>query len=271
LTSQDYINIVAFNDIAITNPELQEEILYPANSSIIGSLNNWLESIIPENDSNFNVAFQKAFEIFNSSNNLLSYGCQNIILFFTDGYSNQSPDDPINVINTLKTTSNTPRIFSYSIGDGADDEFNKNIACQYNGVFTKFSQNEPDTQLATQINIFKNYLRNYKAPSLVYWTEPYIDFILGVDVVTAALACYSDNGRFLGVVGTDLLASNLIINNNITQTIEKFRLINSQFCQSNLSASEIESLREGYQKCNAPFVTINFIMIVFLICLLFVQ
>jgi len=248
LTSEDYINIVVFNDNATICPYLSEQ-LYSVTSDIESTLMDWLNSITPSNGTNFINAYQKAFNILNTTCNLQNSACNNIIIFATDGYQDEGLPNALDFIKNTQFTCKTPIIFTYSIDVNADNNFNKEVACMFNGSFYQTSTNSTD--ITNKLSNYLIFLRNSKTDIFVYWTDPYTDFTLGVGVVTAAVACSTTDLGFIGVTSTDILVSDLSAVQGSEALLETLETINLQFCNSiQLNSTEAENLRESYAKCS---------------------
>ena len=73
-------------------------------------------------------AFSKAFAVLRGST--YSSGCEKTILFMTDGES-----DVVYSAVRAEAAELGVRIFTYTLGDGADTSTSKQIACENDGVF----------------------------------------------------------------------------------------------------------------------------------------
>ena len=124
----DYATVVTFGSFATAaSPRL------PAMS---GSNKAWLKQWVSANvhsgggGTNFRNAFDKAFQVLRTSSS--SSNCQKVILFLTDGMSS---DYDLGAIQTTAESLGGVRIFSYTLGNGADQTVPKLISCQNGGVF----------------------------------------------------------------------------------------------------------------------------------------
>ena len=133
----DYATVVTFG----SNARAKSSTLEPMDDSTKAALKNWASSNIHSSGggTHFTNAFNKAFQVFaHSSTSSTSSGsnCEKVILFMTDGASTDYSYADIQ----SEATRLGVRIFSYTLGNGADQTVPKQIACQNGGVF----QHVPD-------------------------------------------------------------------------------------------------------------------------------
>jgi len=245
LGSEDYINIIAFNDNAISCPDLAPG-LNPVSSNVTTAILNWLNSIIPSNGTNFINPFQMAFNILNPDI-IQNTACNNVIIFITDGFQDQGLPDAFDFIQNTPFIIK-PIVFTYSIDINADDNFNKEVACYFGGSFYKTSTD--DTDISEKLVAYSTFLHNSYDSTNVHWTNPYTDFTLGVDVITATVACYRSDIGLIGVAGIDVLASGFYAISGVEGLLERLVVVNANFCEDiQLNSTEREMLREDYSKC----------------------
>ena len=129
----DYATVVTFGSSA----RARSNTLQPMDDSTKADLKNWANSNIHSRGggTNFRAAFDKAFQVVAASNSPGSStsgsNCEKVILFMTDGASTAYSYADIQ----SEATRLGVRIFSYTLGNGADQTVPKQIACQNGGVF----------------------------------------------------------------------------------------------------------------------------------------
>ena len=91
-------------------------------------MSEWAETNIrPDGGTNFDVAFDTAFDIFDNSP--ATSACNKVILFMTDGQSSVN----YNSVQT-KAQARGVRIMTYALGNGAEQATCKRLACENHGV-----------------------------------------------------------------------------------------------------------------------------------------
>merc|ERR1711871_457214 len=165
---------------------------------------------------------EKAFDIFRNSRNSNpgtsqnTAGCERIISFLTDGKMQNSDWVRNGWLDGQKANlpGPSPHIFTYALGNGADEKVPAQLACDNRGWFSKIDDGYPAALKHAMIRYFE-YFAN-KIPSgnssmIPRWTEFYLDSSGQGKMTTVALPVYtrSSSGKrtFHGVVGIDVLAT----------------------------------------------------------------
>ena len=236
----DYISIVLFNaegrvlDVDHTQNSM---FLFQATAQNIAKAKSAVNQIVANGQTDFRAGFRKAFDVLSTSASAEGHtsSCSSVILFLTDGrdktcesctaqYQNvhgacrctqrmlsdiQGYQD-----NLVNSGGKRATIFTYSMGDGADDSVPRSIACRYGGAWGSISDGEdPLTKMTAY---YKFMARSNINADGVFWTEPYADDPTGEQVTTAAKVVYESSGgkHMLGVVGVDVPLQSLDKNYN---------------------------------------------------------
>eukprot|EP00210_Caulerpa_lentillifera_P005947 g5682.t1 len=226
LASFDYVNVVAFSD-SVNRLDTRSS-LRQGTEENLDYLIQKVEREGAHGATDFDGAFREAFDILSRACNdnyerQTCSRCQKIILFLTDGRdTSQGLGEPIKAIQILsnieqyqqdleQATSKRAAIFTFSMGETADDSIPRQIACANNGSWSYIG---PETDVLTAMNGYYHFLTNAGSGDSPVWTNPYEDDGgLGM-ITTVAKPVYSRgtrdlDGIFLGVVGLDVLLSDL--------------------------------------------------------------
>eukprot|EP00210_Caulerpa_lentillifera_P005936 g5674.t1 len=224
LAAFDYVNVVAFSDSAnrIDNTSL----LLQGRQNNLDYLVANVRTASADGQTNFDAGFREAFNILRRActedrERQSCSECQKVILFLTDGRdtsrtggisATQMSENIEQYQQDLEqTTSKRAAIFTFSMGESADDSIPRQIACANNGSWSYIG---PETDVLTAMNGYYHFLTNAGSGDSPVWTNPYEDDGgLGL-ITTVAKPVYSRgtrdlDGIFLGVVGLDVLLSNL--------------------------------------------------------------
>jgi hypothetical protein len=126
LTWKDQVGFVLFSDDV---GETREPVF--ATDDVIPVIEAWIdENIVAFGSTIFFEPLKRALDMINTN-----ASCTNIILFLTDGIAEFTPDNYL-TISTMIAKHNTV-LFTYALGDGADTEITKKLACENDGVFYK--------------------------------------------------------------------------------------------------------------------------------------
>jgi len=211
-------------------------------------LNDYIDGISATGGTNFELGFRKAFEIINNSKgNELGTGCENVILFLTDGEVTEGIENKETLLDLIKelNSKHDANIFTYSLGKEADKTVTKYIACNMNGLFENI-ENSLDLQKAMN-SYYLLLSAGINRQNQVIWAEPYKDFFgLGL-VTTAAVPIYDDSVNppfLLGVYGTDLQLKELEKFDSYDKILNAFRLRSMQCSRFNLSECQMNSFRK---------------------------
>jgi Mg-chelatase subunit ChlD len=151
LTISDRVAVIVFSETANATQLVADSIILTdkdttlikatdENKKLLEEAINQISSDLGE--TNFYAGFQKAFEALNNTDEedpeRIS-GCNAAILFLTDGKSNVGPDtdEVLDLINdSIQQLAIDTKIFTFSLGNDADQNVTKKIACSTNGIWT---------------------------------------------------------------------------------------------------------------------------------------
>eukprot|EP00210_Caulerpa_lentillifera_P007398 g7071.t1 len=228
----DNINIVTFSDTA--------ERLEKSKPLVSGTEDNrktfkkLMEGIKPSGGTNFDAGFAEAFDILTSAceeetQNDTCTGCHKVIMFLTEGRdTSQARGESIKPSTMLakidgyqnklaKKSSIKANIFTFSMGEKADDSIPKQIACANNGSWSYIG---PKTNTLTAMNNYYHFLTDSSTNNTTTWFHPYEDFG-GLGNVTTVTKPVFSRGKnefdrmFLGVAAHDVMLSE-IENNKVS-------------------------------------------------------
>jgi Mg-chelatase subunit ChlD len=169
-------------------------------------------------ETNFYDAFATAFDTIEQTiQDELSSNCNVAILFMTDGEISEGypgEDDTISLVNDriehLATNFNrTTTIFTYSLGQYADYQVTKRLACETNGIWTPIDDFTDDliTAMSSYYKLYASGLGQGGNKDWAVWVEPYM-FALGGKMGAGVSAPAYDRSvtppLFLGVAAVDM-------------------------------------------------------------------
>lgn len=205
LSRKDRLALIFFSDNAFTCAFSGDQLLF-VNNENYEKFKKCIMNITPFGQTNFENAFNLAFKLF-ENDQTQNKTCNNVILFLTDGKitSGILPDSIIKEKNEKFGV----KLFTFSLGNEADEETPRRIACDNGGLWKKIADGNIK-DLRTQMSSYYDYL-SYRDNKIdgVSWSEIYTDTTGLGDVSTASLACFASNGRLLGVAGVDVPLSTL--------------------------------------------------------------
>jgi Mg-chelatase subunit ChlD len=210
LTIGDHFNVVLFNNIAETlgfptlvraTAENKETVLRALEESSYGGLTN------------FEAAFDKAYDLFQSSKTTeISSNCHRAILFLSDGEPTIGKTGTGLCTNIAEKNTFNATIFSYALGESADKESLKNIACTSGGIYA----NIPDggdlvQQMSAYYKLYAILQGGSENMNFTTWVEPYLysSGVMGTTVSTPVFDRSKDTPLWIGVVGVDFTISEL--------------------------------------------------------------
>jgi hypothetical protein len=257
LTVADRVTIVTFGDFAEVIGGTTH--LYVATNENIQVLLEYIDNIEADGVTNMYDAFETTFRVLKESEEAGStVNCSSAILFFTDGELNIPSQPDIDnqaildlVATGLNETSNghPMLLMTYSVGSSATHKLPSLLACShYYGVHSIIEEIDGIVgSLSSYYKFFSFGLRGGVNENFVSWVEPYEykqSELLGT---TVSLPLYSNlDGRFIGVVGIDLLveAFNVAIGGNSEESIRRIVEYSTAKCPSlELTLCDIESYR----------------------------
>ncbi|QDZ18890.1 voltage-dependent calcium channel subunit [Chloropicon primus] len=268
----DYISIVLFNgesSVQTIDPGQSDSFLIRATSDNIAKAKLAVSRVVANGQTNFRAGFGKAFEILSNSaaNEGYTSSCSSVILFLTDGRDQTCEScsgDYQDAYGACKCTDKIVEyidmaqdklvakggkratIFTYSMGEGADDAVPRSIACANGGAWGSISDGEDP--LSKMMSYYKYMARSNINSDGVFWTEPYDDDPTGLKVTTAAKVVYESSGgkHMLGVVGVDVPLQSLDQNfGTHYQSLLGSLMMRSRACfYSTPDACEMQMLRQ---------------------------
>ena len=247
LSWTDYATVVTFGSSATA----ASSGLHKMDSSAKSFLKRWADTNVHSNGggTNFRAAFNAAFGVFRTSDTSSGSECEKVILFMTDGASTDYSYDAIQ----SDATSLGVRIFSYTLGDGAQQTVPKRIACENGGVF----QHIPDC--GDLAGAMAGYFKVLAAgTSKIAHPQPrwvhYFASSTGEEVLSGCLPVFKDEGQAPGQVrellGATCIDLNVIVPISTLRSMECWtdfwgEVVNeTQTCtRTTLTEAELESLR----------------------------
>eukprot|EP01024_Parvocaulis_polyphysoides_P015225 TRINITY_DN1659_c0_g1_i5.p1 TRINITY_DN1659_c0_g1~~TRINITY_DN1659_c0_g1_i5.p1 ORF type:complete len:805 (-),score=117.16 TRINITY_DN1659_c0_g1_i5:1192-3384(-) len=218
LTFSDFFNIVFFN---YEGSSLTTGLL-AGSSENRQKAKYFIANFFPGGGTNFEVAFESAFDaLSNGIENGLSTYCNKVILFLTDGKDNfvaidkNRTRDIINKVEELQAklesiSRKRASIFSFSIGELADDSIPRQLACMHNGSWAPIAaQDDP----LTVFNSFLKFIASARNTTRIYWSEEYEDASGLGKMISAVMPVYTPQqnvdvpGALFGVVSHDILVN----------------------------------------------------------------
>ena len=260
LDNIDYVGIIVFGSTA---QPLVGNVLRLADQGARAELSKAIDNIKTLGGTNFEDAFQTAFQMLSNSSRVLDIAsCNTAILFVTDGIPTVGERNEVKLMTMIKNLDNTTlespaKIFTYVLGDSTRTVLPKKIACETRGFFTHVRDGERFVDKFT-LNYaeFFSLLRETTEVVQSVWVEPYIDaFGLGL-VTTVSQPVYDEHSRLIGVIGIDVSVANLrqATGNNDTVWQDAIQsLANQAVCANFINASQclLNSLRDtlGVELC----------------------
>jgi hypothetical protein len=259
LTVADRVTIITFGDNARVIGD--RSLLYEASNENIQVLLDYIDNLDASGLTNMYDAFETAFRVLKESEEAGStVDCNSAILFFTDGEHNIPSQPEIDeqavldlVARRLNETSNghPTVLMTYSVGPAvaATHKLPSLLACSHEfGVHSKIEDISGIVEsLSSYYKFFSFGLRRGVNEDFVAWVEPYEYKQIGLLGTTVSLPLYSNvDGRFIGVVGIDLLveAFNVAIGGNSEESIRRIVELSTAKCPSlEFSLCDIESYR----------------------------
>ena len=212
LTIGDHFSVVLFSDTAETLgfPRLER-----ATQENKETVLNALDQSIYIGRTNYEAAFDKAFDLFEYSETTeISSNCHRAILFLSDGEptvgDGKTGDDLYRHITEENIFNAT--IFTYALGESADEEALKNIACNSGGIYAKIPDNgDLVEQMSAYYKLYAILQGGAENMNFTTWVEPYL-YSSGVMGTTVSAPVFDRSGNpplWIGVVGVDFTISEL--------------------------------------------------------------
>ena len=134
----------------------------------------------------FNAALSKAKEVLNNGGGT---GCNKVVLFMSDGEPEAAPD--VDALTRDLDAIGNVRLMTYALGDGAQADVLKSMACENGGVFQAVPD---DGDLAYAMAMYYQVLAPSLAPCQTRYTE-YTDLVSGKKLLAACTPAYNKSSR----------------------------------------------------------------------------
>jgi len=250
LSIVDYFGVVHFNSNAYS---LTKTVLKKPTSSFLAEVFDSLDDLGPIGKTNVFEGFTKAFDILEKSVELGEYTpCNVAVIFITDGEPSDDPQLTLNLIREKAALFERITFFTFSLGEEASTDFPKQIACEFNGVWTPITN--PEALVVQMSHLFEYFtIMNTDPSDTVIWSEPYVDAFGAGWMVTASQAVYArpsdyenpnfDHPYLIGVVGVDVLLSDLRKEGSTKEILAEFQARNEQCPQFTINECLLYTLR----------------------------
>jgi Mg-chelatase subunit ChlD len=213
LTIGDHFSVVLFSDTAET---LGFPTLMRATAENKEAVLKALDQSIHIGTTNYGAAFDKAFDLFELSETTeISSNCHRAILFLSDGKPTVADDSKTGTeLYTHIAEKNIfdATIFSYALGESADKEALKNIACTSGGIYANIPDNgDLVQQMSAYYKLYAILQGGSENMNFTTWVEPYLysSGVMGTTVSTPVFDRSKDTPLWIGVVGVDFTISEL--------------------------------------------------------------
>ncbi len=262
LSVADKVGVVTFsNDAYVLN---DESTLVRATKDNKDRLIAAINRINVVGATNFHAAFSKTFDLLQLTfERESSTGCNVAVLFMTDGQltTGPGPEDVIELVNSkaIEFQEDFRRkmtIFSFSVGQDADEVVSKSIACGTNGIWVPIEENQgSETDIATAMaayyQLYALGLGDGGNEDFVAWVEPYKFFNRKKMGTTVSVPVYDRSvypHLFLGVAAVDVYMEALeqIIGEDAASAamLERFVELSTARCPKiELSECALDALR----------------------------
>jgi Mg-chelatase subunit ChlD len=208
MVPNDFVSVIAMDDVADVIGEYggAAPTLLRATTENLAMLSSNVSALTAQGKTSFVTAFDRAFDLFNTTGDATS-NCSRIIILLTDGIDNDGNPTVANRIaeGQARLADRKAHIFTLSVTNTDIDAVPKSIACANNGVWMKLAAKiDP----LTQMDAYYGFLASQVNSNATRWTAPYEDaFGLG-QMVTGARVIYDRTlatPTLVGVLGTDIL------------------------------------------------------------------
>lgn len=229
LSIYDWIGIVGYN----TNASAFDDKLVRMSQKNKKNVSNYIDTLKAEGLSNYEKAFDKAFNIINFStkDNNSNFSCKNFLLFFSDGKPTSGETDPTKLVKLIKRLQNETNelviISTFNIMKPKAYDILHQLSCAGMGFYYNISK-----PLDFQKNVIKFFsdIANQSMKTGPIWSEPYFD-TLGLGWITSLTFPLYHEKALIGVLGADFQMEALYSNYSIQDEngwSEKYLLNRSQ-------------------------------------------
>ena len=258
LTVADRVAIITFSDEARVVGGY-DKLIRTTNENkqlLIQAINE----LVPDGPTNFMAAFETAFDSLDKTiRDEATSGCNIAVLFMTDGKITDGQFDVIELVNERTTQiadefDRKTTIFTFSLGQAADHEVTKSIACSTGGIWTPVDDFTDDL-----IDAMSSYYKLYALglgeggnEDFVAWVEPYeFHNPKGKMGTTVSVPVYDRSVSpplFLGVAAIDMYMDALeqVLDEDAASStmLQRFIMWSSARCPSiQLSECELDAMR----------------------------
>ncbi|KAL7554285.1 hypothetical protein ACHAWF_017729 [Thalassiosira exigua] len=207
---------------------------------------------------NFHSAFDLAFNAVDLTiENEDTSGCNVAVLFLTDGVITKGPGDEevINLVNERVAEIATNHgqkttVFTFSLGDKADHNATKTLACSTGGIWTAVDDFDDDlvSAMSSYYKLYALGLGEAGNEDWVAWVEPYPfwEGHRGTSVSAPVFDRSVHPPQFLGVVAIDMYMDALeeLLGESDSVMLDRFVLLSTARCPTiEMTECEIDSLR----------------------------
>lgn len=218
LEPNNFINIIAFNTeilIACNNDYFENELIRATKENIL-YLIKWINNLEPSGDTNFELAFENAYNLLNRHYAKYDTICHSTIIFLTDGHKHIQNEDQ-HIINIINIISNhfkdkfITTIFSYSLSNNPDSLIPPKVAQITNGQHINFKDGDINSLLIAIHSWYLFYINmdhhNSKREEFVYISSPYFDYLNDNKPVITLSKDIFINDIFVGIASNDITFS----------------------------------------------------------------
>lgn len=251
LTHTDYVSVVAFSDQVHTFPE---DTLVQATEANRIVIENWVNALTAGGGTNFYIAMEAAFNLLDNSRRAFPAklsGCHTAILFLTDGHDS-SPEDVFKLLKTRNNLDIDARLFTFALGDDADESAPRKMACEHRGIFTRVADTD---NLQDAMARYYIYFATGVDSNVPRWSELYEDDPTGDYVTSGAMPVYVRRRGYprelFGVVSIDIKEHAIRLNDALTRDqVNELLLQRSKTCPDlSLTEDQLVKLR-GDNQCD---------------------
>lgn len=263
LTHTDFVIVVAFSDTVNRYPS---DTMVRATEENRAKVAKWINSLSAGGGTHFYEAMEAAFDALDASYKTFPIqlsGCHTAILFLTDG-KDGSTEDVLELMENRNNVDIDARVFTYALGDEADNEIPLQMACEHRGIFTSVGD---DDDLEDAMSQYYLYFATGVDSSEARWSEIYKDDPTGEFITSGTLPVYVNRPGHLkelfGVVAIDIKENALLLDGIFTRSdVNEFLLDHSKSCPDlSLTEEQLVDLRGEYQ-CDSPFPVWAIVLIV---------
>jgi len=205
LWDTDFATVIAFSTVATVYDG--KELLHSVTTQQRKKMITWIDEQSALGGTNFESGFAMAKRVFAASlgaNPPRSSNCVQAILFLTDGRDSKGFQ-----LSSLDTGLEGVVVFTYSVGDDADNTVPKQIACKTNGIWNRIADNNLAAVADTMASYFQLFAASIDS-TVPRWNE-YADSVSGVQLLASCLPVYDRSGSTKNLAGVVCMDMNVVI------------------------------------------------------------